>query len=45
MPVGAAAVRLRARLRPITIAEVVMGNVFVHTMMSLDGFIAGPTTT
>jgi dihydrofolate reductase len=26
----------------IAIAEVVMGNVFVHTMMSLDGFIAGP---
>src|SRR5436305_8954835 len=25
------------------IAEVVMGNVFVHTMMSLDGFIAGPS--
>ena len=22
--------------------EVVMGNVFVHTMMSLYGFIAGP---
>jgi hypothetical protein len=22
--------------------EVVMANVFVHTMMSLDGFIAGP---
>jgi hypothetical protein len=27
---------------PITIAEVMMGNVFVHTMMSLDGFIVGP---
>jgi dihydrofolate reductase len=26
----------------IAIAEVVMGNVFVHTMMSLDGFITGP---
>ncbi|MGB0095702.1 MAG: hypothetical protein WBP81_24575 [Solirubrobacteraceae bacterium] len=25
-----------------TIAEVRMGNVFVQTMMSLDGFIAGP---
>jgi dihydrofolate reductase len=27
---------------PITITEVVVGNVLVHTMMSLDGFIAGP---
>ncbi len=24
------------------VAEVMTGNVFVHTMMSLDGFIAGP---
>jgi dihydrofolate reductase len=29
-------------LLPITTAEVMMGNVFVHTMMSIDGFIAGP---
>src|SRR3979411_3301202 len=29
-------------LLPIAVAEVVMGNFFVHTMMSLDGFIAGP---
>lgn len=29
-------------LLPIAITEVMLGNVFVHTMMSLDGFIAGP---
>jgi dihydrofolate reductase len=26
----------------MAVAEVMMGIVFVHTMMSLDGFIAGP---
>jgi hypothetical protein len=32
-------------IRQATNVEVVMGSVLVHTMMSLDGFIAVRTTT